>query len=174
MFKLTHVAPEDATGEVRKAYDLFPPAIGVPLPAQLFSASPFLLGSQIASMRNLMGNERMEPALLAAVRFMAASAYGYAFCIRLNGDMLRRGGMDQAQLDALADGDLAGLPFEARELAMLGLVRKVVLDPASVTDEDVQACRDAGWQDSDILEISALAGFMQVSGRLMAAFGPRE
>ncbi len=174
MFKLSHVAPGNATGEIKHAYDTFPPVLGVPLPAQLFSASPFLLKAQIASMLNLMGNERMEFPVLTAIRFMAASAFGYDYCIRLNGDMLRRGGMDEAQIDALARGDLADLPFEDSELMVLRLVRKVIDDPASITDADVQACRDAGWKDSDILELSALAGFMQVSGRLMAAFGPRE
>ena len=169
MFKLDYVKPGKATGDIRKAYDFFPPQLGIPLPAQLFSVSPFLLGGQIAAMRNLMGNERMDFPMLTAIRYMAAREYGYDFCIRLNGDMLQRGGMDEAQMEALA-GDLQGLPFQEHEVIMLRLVQKVIKDPASVTAEDVRECRDAGWRDSDILELSALAASMQMHGRLMAAF----
>lgn len=40
MFLLKTVKPEEATGEVAKAYGVFPKEVGVPAPMQLASASP--------------------------------------------------------------------------------------------------------------------------------------
>lgn len=169
MFKIDTVKPEHATGDTKKAYDLFPPHVGVPLPARLYSASPALLASQIGLMKSLLANERMEYPLLTAIRYMAAVEYDHQYCKDFNADLLIRGGLTEENLAALTT-DLEGLPCQEHEWPMLRLVQKVIKAPDTVTAQDIEACREAGWRDSDILELSALAGSIQVSGRLMAAF----
>lgn len=173
MFKLNYVKPEEATGPVGEAYDLFPPQVGVPEPLQLYSASPHLLASAVNGLSHFMRHSSLEFPVLAAIRFLAAAEFCHDYCATLNEGMLRRAGLEDADLETLTgdlDTDLAGLPYEEHELALLRLVRQVVKAPETVTDADVQACRDAGWTDSDILEASYHAANMQVSNLLMAAF----
>lgn len=169
MFKLKHVKPEEATGAIKKAYDVFPPSMGIPEPLQLMSVSPQLLQAAVGGIRYFMSHPRLEFPLMAAIRLMAATEFCYDYCIKLNAGILQQAGLEQKDLEALC-GDLEGLPYEENEITLLRLVQKVVKAPETVTQADVQACRDAGWEESDILEASYHAAYMQLPNRLMTAF----
>jgi alkylhydroperoxidase family enzyme len=74
--------------------------------------------------------------------------------------------------DMLADIKLdpSKAPLEEKETALLLFVLKVVRDSNSVQEADVNALRDLGWTDSDILE-ATYHGTTQVSSdRIFNAF----
>ncbi|MEF2145231.1 MAG: hypothetical protein V3573_07295 [Desulfovibrionaceae bacterium] len=173
MFKLKHIAPTEAQGTVKDVYDAFPPQVGIPEPMQMFSISPGLQHAQMEVLKYYMGHSRLEFPLLAAARYMAASRFGYDYCVDFNAGLLQAAGMLPAQIEMLQselDGNLDDFPFDERELDMLRLVRKVIDRPEEVGDADVAKVRSAGWSDADIFDVCANAAMLQGTGTLFKAF----
>lgn len=169
MFKLNYVSPENAEGSIKDAYSVFPPQVGVPAPIQMSSISPALLINQIESLKYFMNHPNLTFPVLSAIRFMSASELCYEYCTGLNSGMLKKAGMTEEDLDSLL-GDMTDLPFEENEILLLKLVKKVIKEPKSVTDSDIEECRKAGWTDSDIYDASYHGSILAVPSRLFSAF----
>ena len=56
-----------------------------------------------------------------------------------------------------------------RQRAMLDFAVKLTASPASVEDGDRERLRRAGFSDRDIWDISAVAGFFNMSNRVASA-----
>lgn len=54
---------------------------------------------------------------------------------------------------------------------MLRYAGKLTEMPSMVTEEDIAALKESGWDDAAVWEITALASFFNFSGRLEAASG---
>ena len=169
MFKLAYVPPAQATGQVKESYGIFPAGMEPPKPMQMLSVSPGVQGIVAQNIKYFMGHPRLSHQMLASIRYLAAKAFEYPFCIGFNRSLLERMGMEPAEVDAMV-ADPSTAPLEPNELVLLGLVADLVRDPASVTEAAIQRCRDAGWVDSDIFDACYQAANMRVSGQLMAAF----
>lgn len=170
MFRLSYIKPEEAEGFVAQVYGSYPKTMGVPAPVTLLSVSPELLRQNQEYLSYFRGHKTLDFELLTAIRLIASSKLCYDYCVGFNSGLLTKAGMTEAQIESLL-GDMSDIPFEENEKTLLRLIKKVVDDPKSVGDADVQACRDAGWSDSDILDASFHASRMAVTDRLVAAFG---
>lgn len=150
---LQTVTPESASGEVAGIYAQIRGAWGsVPTAIQVFSANPFLLKHQWEYYGNVMQHPRLTPALTACIRMLVSQAGSCAYCIDMNAGMLiGMLGWTPEQV-AATRADYLASPLSASENALLGLVLKATRDANSVTAADVQAVRDAGWTDADILD----------------------
>ena len=168
MFTIKYVRPDDASGKVATVYDAFPAKVGVPAPVQLYSASePYLL-HQMGFLKRFMANERFEPALLAALRYLGASVSCFDYCTGFNAALLKQLGLSEAELEGLA-----GEPeqaFDAHNAALVRFVAKAVREPDAVTEADVDAARAAGWSDQEIFEATAYAAQMATVGIVFRAF----
>ncbi len=76
--------------------------------------------------------------------------------------MARRLGATEAELSALARGDLAG--FEGRARAALEFAEKLTLDSNHVGDETFAALR-RHFDEGEIVEIAAVAGLFNFFNR---------
>lgn len=63
----------------------------------------------------------------------------------------------------------AGL--SAEEVAMLTYVEKLTLDPGSIAQDDVQALRDEGFTDPEILAICAATAYHNFNVRMADGLG---
>jgi uncharacterized peroxidase-related enzyme len=71
---------------------------------------------------------------------------------------------------ALSDGyDWPGL--NVAERAMLRYARELTFDPASVSEQDVNALRAAGFSDRAIVEINLAASYMNLVNRIAKGLG---
>lgn len=61
--------------------------------------------------------------------------------------------------------------LEAADRAMLDYVRKLTLAPASTTEADIEALRQAGFGDKAILEINQITGFFAWCNRTVDGLG---
>ena len=61
--------------------------------------------------------------------------------------------------------------FEGRELAMLRYARELTLAPRAVTEASVQALRDAGLDDGEILEVNQVTGYFAYANRMVNGLG---
>ena len=72
--------------------------------------------------------------------------------------------------DALDAGDPAAA-FEGRELAGLRYVEKLTRTPASLSAGDVDALREAGFDDGEILEINQVTAYFAYANRTVLGLG---
>jgi len=69
------------------------------------------------------------------------------------------------------DADTPERAFEGKELAMLRYARKLTLSPGEMVETDVQAMRDEGAEDGEILEVNQVCGYFNYVNRLLNGLG---
>ena len=79
-------------------------------------------------------------------------------------------GRAEAIREAL-DADAPERAFEGKELAMLRYARRLTLSPGAMVEADVQAMRDAGAEDGEILEVNQVCGYFNYVNRLLNGLG---
>lgn len=153
MSLLRTVTPEAATGEVAEIYAQIQKAWGhVPTAIQIFSANPFLLKQQWEYYGSIMQHPTLSLPLTTSIRLLVSQAGNCTYCIDMNAGMLiNMAGWTPDQV-AAARANYMDSPLSPQEKTLLGLVLKMTHDSTSITTADMQAAREAGWSDSDILD----------------------
>jgi uncharacterized peroxidase-related enzyme len=54
---------------------------------------------------------------------------------------------------------------------MLDYARKLTLHPTAMTEADVDALRDAGWADEDVMDIAEVTGMFNLTNRMASGLG---
>jgi uncharacterized peroxidase-related enzyme len=54
---------------------------------------------------------------------------------------------------------------------MLDFARKLTLEPHAMAEEDVGRLRDAGFDDADVSEITAICAYFNMVNRMASALG---
>ena len=81
---------------------------------------------------------------------------------------------DEGRAEAIRkalDADAPERAFEGKELAMLRYGRKLTLSPGAMVETDVQAMRDEGAEDGEILEVNQVCGYFNYVNRLLNGLG---
>ena len=86
------------------------------------------------------------------------------------GHLMADEGRAEAIREAL-DADAPERAFEGKELAMLRYARKLTLSPGAMVEADVQAMRDEGAEDGEILEVNQVCGYFNYVNRLLNGLG---
>ncbi|MDR3641724.1 MAG: hypothetical protein P4L39_10415 [Humidesulfovibrio sp.] len=165
-YRIATQTPETASGFMVEAFKRFPPQVGVPEPMLLFSASPGLVEAQFAMFGYFGKHPHLSPELLAAIRYLASRALSAPACLLFNGKLLGATGLTAEELNALPE---SGGEFTPAERSLLAYVVRLVSDPTSVTDENIEVLRQHGWTDSDIMDASMQAANMQTPALLLKA-----
>ena len=61
--------------------------------------------------------------------------------------------------------------LDEKTRALLSYAKKLTEEPSIVEDKDVEALREAGWNEGGIYEATALIALFNFSGRMEAASG---
>jgi hypothetical protein len=168
---LNTVSPQDAQGEVKKAYAIFEQiGIPVPLPMQMLSVSPDYLSIQGNLVSYFMRHPSLSPLLLAHIRLVVAHEENYPYCVQFNKEILKiMGDLSEEQI-AVVTEDPSAAELKTEEKALLMFVQKVVRDPASTRTEDMQALKALGWSDRDIFDATLMGINMVGTGMMFKAF----
>lgn len=171
MSLLQTVAPENAEGKVKEAYDFFSEMAGmVPLPIQMVSTSPDLLSNMIDAVKYYVNNPKFSTSFLAHIRLFVSVEEDYPYCIDLNQGLLKGlCGYDDQSISALMD-DINNALLEEKEIELLKFVVKAVSDPATTSKEDIVALQNMGWIDKDIYEAVHEGLLMLIRGIAFKAF----
>ena len=81
---------------------------------------------------------------------------------------------DEGRAEAIRnalDADAPERAFEGKELAMLRYARKLTISPGAMVETDVQAMRDEGAEDGEILEVNQVCGYFNYVNRLLNGLG---
>lgn len=168
MFKLKHTTPQDAKGTIAETYASFPPAVGIPEPLLLLSASPGLFEQHSRFRQYFMDHSTLSGPFLAAIRYAVSQSVCYNQCSTFNAGLLKAMGMTDSDLEALKDATEQA-PLDPSEAALLQLCVAGATAPESVTQAMVDDVRAQGWSDQDILDAMFHAANMVGYSRLHAA-----
>jgi uncharacterized peroxidase-related enzyme len=119
------------------------------------------------AMKGESGLTKAEREMIAVVVSVANDC---AYCMAAHGAALRKLTKDPALADAVA-ADHETAPVEPRVRAMLAYAVKLTLRPTEMTEEDVDALREAGWSDEDVMDVAEVTGLFNMSNRMASGLG---
>ena len=76
-----------------------------------------------------------------------------------------------ARIREALEADAPERAFDGKELAMLRYARKLTLRPGTMVEADVQAMREAGAKDGEILEVNQVCGYFNYVNRSLNGLG---
>jgi uncharacterized peroxidase-related enzyme len=118
-------------------------------------------------MKGDSGLSRAEREMIAVVVSVANRC---RYCIAAHSAALRKLTKDPDLADAIA-ADHASAPVEPRVRAMLDYAVKLTLRPAAIAEADVDALRDAGWTDEDVMDIAEVTAMFNLTNRMANSLG---
>jgi alkylhydroperoxidase family enzyme len=171
MSLLKTVEPGKATGDVKRLYDMFTETVGmVPEPLVMFSASPGLLAIQEQMVGYYQNDSSLDPMLMALIRYLTAVTLGLKCCIEFNSEVLKKLGMNEEEITALADNP-GRAPIKEKEGWLLALVVIATRTPERVTQSHIDNLHNHGWTDTDILDALFIVARMTGVNLMMKALG---
>lgn len=146
------VEKEEATGRVAEIYETMTNTMGfIPNAFKVFSPSAHVLDTQFGNLGYFMRHKTLGGKLLAFMRLLVSEQEVCAYCVGMNTGILFQYGVLPDQLAEIRK-DPSKAPLDDKEMAMLLFVLKVVKDSNSIVQEDVEALKNLGWSDADILD----------------------
>jgi uncharacterized peroxidase-related enzyme len=144
---------EEATGELKAIYEQIKKVRGsIGNNAKLFSSSPELLKQQMDFIKYYITHETLSMPLLAAIRILVSSTQQCKFCIDFNMAMLVN--MFDWTVEDVEEmkKDFKKAKLEEKEIALLGFAVIAIKDAKSLGTNDMDALRELGWEDQEILD----------------------
>ena len=159
MTRIAMTKPEDATGpsaeilnQVRETFG------GVPNVFQVLATSPAALGAYAGMSQSLE-----EGSLAARLREMIAVAVaarnGCEYCLAAHAAGAKAQGVTNEEMQAATAFEAQ----EPREQAALTFVREAISQAGAVDEKALEAVRDAGWSDEELLEMLAHIALNQLT-----------
>ena len=165
------VEPGKATGDVKRLYDMFTETVGmVPEPLVMFSASPGLLAIQEQMVKYYQTESALSPILSALIRYLTAVTLDLKCCVEFNSEVLKKLGMNEEEIIALADNP-GRAPIQEKEGWLLAFVVIATRTPERVTQSHIDNLHNHGWTDTDILDALVIAARMTSVNLMMKALG---
>ena len=163
--------PEDATGELLELYGKIKAMRGrVSNSAQIFSSSPELIKQQMSFLGYYLNHKSLSMPLLACIRTLISDKNNCQYCVDFNSSMLiNMLSWTPKDVEAMR-ANPADAKLDDKEKAMLLFVLKAVRTPHSIEARDVQALRDIGYDDSDILDATNHGARMSAIDIIFDAF----
>ena len=126
----------------------------VPNIFQTFSHSPAVLDFYIQG-SGALGNTSIDAALRESIALTVAGLNGCDYCASAHTVMGKGAGLD----DDEAGQNLKAQSTDAKNQAALDFAALLVQNRGNVNDNDVQAVKDAGFSEGEVLEIVAVVAF---------------
>ena len=170
MALLNLIEKDKATGRVAEIYESMMNTMGfIPNAFKIYSPSEHVLGNQVGNLGYFMRHKTLSGQLLAFIRLLVSEKEQCEYCIGVNTGILMQYGI-LPEATAAIRKDPSTAPLDAKEMAMLLFVLKVVADSANVSQGDVDSLRNLGWTDSEILEASYHGATQVAADKIFNAF----
>ncbi len=140
---------DSVTGPVKDHLDQIHGAFGtVPAMFRAVANSPAALASMWGSF-GAFGGGSLGPAIGEQIAVAVANRNSCEYCLAAHTALGQKAGVTPEQLQAAQ----TGLSDDPKIAALLAFALKLVEQRGQVTDADVQAVRDQGWDDEHIVEV---------------------
>lgn len=172
------VSPGQASGQLEKIYRLVQsPGGQVDNVLQIHSLRPHTLKGHMAIYKAALHHSRnqLPEWYLEAIGVTVSRLNGCAYCTRHHAVGLQRllkfeSKDPEAYLSAL-DNDVPGEPFTMCEQLGLAYARKLTHVPGEIEAADIDALREAGFNDGEILELNQVAAYFAYANRTVSGLG---
>jgi uncharacterized peroxidase-related enzyme len=163
---------EDVPDEVKELWALPLEKLGfVPNVLRVFALRPnHLLGWWAYYDELLRGESGLTKAQREMIAVVVSVTNRCHYCIVSHTAALRKLTKDPDFVDRLATG-YKYAELEPRNRAMLDFAVKLTEASDRCTDEDIEALRDAGWNDEEIMDIAQVAAMFNFTNRLASGLG---
>lgn len=162
----------DATGDLKKAYEDIREKRGkISNIMRVHSLNPKAMQKHMELYLTLMfetsGLSREERELLGVV---VSSANRCEYCVNHHATALNHYWKDEEKTGKLAS-DFESVHLPGRQLQMLRYAHKLAVSPDEVTHEDLQALRENGFIDHEILNINLITSYFCFVNRIILGLG---
>ncbi|KIC34475.1 carboxymuconolactone decarboxylase family protein [Leisingera sp. ANG-S5] len=169
---------EEATGKLKKLYErVTGPGGNVDNIMMVHSLRPHSMEGHMALYKNVLhhtGN-KIPKWFLEVLGVWVSSLNDCAYCVehhfaglqRLLGDT-ERGLAIRAAIEAR---EPEATPLEPAQVLAMGYARMLTEEPSSVTEADIEALREAGFEDGEILEINQVTAYFSYANRTVLGLG---
>ena len=163
---------EDVPAEVKELWALPLEKLGfVPNVLRVFALRPkHLLGWWAYYDELLRGESGLTKAQREMIAVVVSVANRCHYCIVSHTAALRKLTKDPDLVDRLATG-YKYADLDPRDRAMLDFAVKLTEASDRCSDQDVEALRDAGWNDEEIMDIAQVAAMFNLTNRLASGLG---
>ena len=172
------ISPQQASGRLEKIYKRVKAPDGqVDNVLQVHSLRPHTLEGHMAIYKAaLHHNGNLLPEwYLEAVGVLVSKLNGCGYCAGHHAEGLRRlleaESLDFEAYFAALQKSVPGDPFTAREQMGLTYARKLTHTPGQIVATDIDALRDAGFDDGEILELNQVAAYFAYANRTVTGLG---
>ena len=164
--------PEEATGDLKRAYDLIQTTRGrIPDIRAVMAGEPLVVEGMAGFFpENNYACASIDRRLAEMIATVASVANGSGFGAPAHARQLARITGDQSFADSiLRDYRSAGLA--RKEQVLLDYVWKLSKTPGEMTEADIESLRAEGWTDAQIVATVHVTGFFSYMNRVAEAFG---
>lgn len=151
MSRIPTIAHETASGKSKELLDAVKGKLGlVPNMTKVMVNSPVVLEGYLG-FSGALGHGKLSAKLREQIAILTAQMTSCTYCLSAHSTIGKMVGLTP---DELAASRRAG-SAEAKTAAALRFAQQVVQTQGGIADADVQAVRNAGWNDGEIAEIIA-------------------
>ncbi|HZT44721.1 MAG TPA: peroxidase-related enzyme [Gaiellaceae bacterium] len=118
----------------------------------------------------LRGDSGLTKAQREMIAVVVSATNRCHYCVVSHTAALRKLTEDPVLVDQLATG-YKYAPLDERDRAMLDFAVKLTEASDRCGDEDVEALREAGWSDEEIMDIAEVAAMFNFTNRLASGLG---
>ncbi len=170
---ITTVSADDATGLLKEAYDWQAERLGEPTEfTMLGSLYPDIVMERLRLYRSVEGcPSSLTPAERQLAAYVASTLNGTPHCASGLRVKLPTLGVDRETIDAVTRDAARVRSGSDRLDAILGYAARLTATPIEVTERDVEALRDVGLDDLDILDLNNIVAYYCYINRVANGLG---
>lgn len=179
---ITTIPPENAEGRLAKLYDRVKGADGhVDNILVAHSLRPASLEGHMALYKNVLhhSGNRVPKWFLETIGVYVSLLNECGYCVdhhfaglcRLLGDDKVAGSIRAGLEAGRAGGEISGERLGIKEIAALNYTEMLARTPPVIVASDVDALREAGWDDGEILEINQVTAYFAYANRTVLGLG---
>jgi len=174
---ITTISYEDASGTLKKLYDRIKgPDNNVDNIMLAHSLRPHSMEGHMSLYKYVLHHPRnvVPKSYLETIGVYVSLLNKCRYCIDHHYSGLIRLLQDDSRAMAIRsalDDRNPAAAFEGKELAGLEYVEKLTTDAAAMSVSDIEALREAGFDDGEILEINQVAAYFAYANRMVLGLG---
>jgi uncharacterized peroxidase-related enzyme len=171
------IAYSEATGRLRKLYDRVKgPDDNVDNIMMAHSLRPHTMEGHMHIYKYVLhhSGNKLPKWLLEALGVYVSTLNGCDYCIEHHFAGLARllGHPERAAaIRAAFEADTPEAAFSGRDLAALRYARRLTLAPKTVSEGDIEAMRETGLEDGEVLEINQVVAYFNYANRTVHGLG---
>ena len=169
---------EEATGKLRKLYErITGPGNNVDNIMMAHSLRPHSMEGHMALYKNVLHHSAntIPKWFLETLGVWVSSLNRCGYCVEHHFNGLQRLLGDKPRGDAIRAAietrDPEAAPLNSAQIAAIKYAQILTEAPAELTERDVAALRDAGWDDGEILEINQVCAYFAYANRTVLGLG---